>query len=173
ACDAPDSPVVVEIAERLVAVVGDDVAAVARPMSPYSAEKAAQEVVELTRTAATVVIDAPASITGARDLAAAIAGAVRALGATVVHIDDARLPRLARLGESAMSAPAPRGGPSEPKSVGGPVRAGARKAAWAAVAGVMVAAAVQLVSATDKGDIRPAATAPTSFLVEGRVGLAV
>ena len=92
----PEVPVVVEIAERLVAVAGAEVVAVPRRAEP---RLVAEEVAGLIAgmTPAVVLIDAPSTVAGAAALATLIADAVRLSGGqNVVEIDDARLLQLAR-----------------------------------------------------------------------------
>ena len=72
-------PVVVEIAERLVAVAGAEVVAVPRRAEPrLVAEEVARSIAGMTP--AVVLIDAPSTVAGAAALAALIADAVRLSG---------------------------------------------------------------------------------------------
>jgi type VII secretion-associated protein (TIGR03931 family) len=168
ACETPEPPVVVEIAERLVAVIGGGVAAVPRRMPPHPGGETARRVAEMAGDAATVVIDAPSSVTGARDLAASIAGALRSAGATVVQLDDARLSRLAR-----MAGATPSSDREPPAPATRVLRTGARRFAWVAAVGLTAAAAIPLTLPAGRPDVRSVERAPTTFLVEGRVALTV
>jgi type VII secretion-associated protein (TIGR03931 family) len=169
-----EATVVVEIAERLVMITGAEPVAISRVAQPHCvAEEVAGVIAGIA--AAVVLIDAPSAVVGASALATSIAGAVRRGGRKVVEIGDARVPRLAR---SALSV---RGDPSEPRCTEGPagVRSRARLVLGLAGAAVVVAAlslAVSAVVVGDRGGGPPPATvqtAPTTFLVEGRVALTV
>lgn len=167
--------VVVEIAERLVAITGAEVAAIPRVAQPHSvAEQVATAIAGMARHAsAVVVIDAPSTVSGASSLAALIAGAVRGSGRAVVEIDDARLAGMAR---SAPSVPAE---PSEPRPGAGTVRSRARMPsalAGTAVALTVLPLAISGVAPAGRHAVSPPATVqtvPTTFLVEGRVALTV
>ena len=178
----PEATVVVEIAERLVVITGaprhNQVVAIPRRAKPHSvAEEVATVIAGMTRDmTAVVLIDAPGTVTDAPALATSIAGAVRSSGRTVVEIDDARLTRLAR---SALDEP------SEPRctaSVGG-VRSRARMLGGLAAAAVVLTVSSLGVSTVATGGRRgvlttdkppeKVETAPTTFLVEGRVALTV
>ncbi|HSS25272.1 MAG TPA: type VII secretion-associated protein, partial [Mycobacterium sp.] len=163
-----EATVVVEIAERLVAIAGVEVVAVPRRAEPHLVvEEVASVIAGITcGTTAVVLVDAPSAVAGAPALATSIAGAVRSQGQTVVEIDDARLPRLATLAQSAQDEPSPP--PSNPGAGG--VRAHAWMLRGLAAAGVVLATAVP---AMRRHSVAPVDTAPTTFLVEGRVALAV
>ena len=172
-----EATVVVEIAERLVVITGAQVVAIPRRAEPHPvAEEAAAVIVGMTRHTSTVVlIDAPGTVTGAPALAALIAGAVRGSDRTVVEIGDARLPGLAR---SALSVP---GEPCEPRAATGVAgaRSRGRRISGLAGAAVVLTALPPAISAVAPagrhGVSFPAQvqTAPTTFLVEGRVALTV
>ena len=169
-----EATVVVEIAERLVAIAGVDVAAVPRRAEPHHvAEQLASVVDGITcGTTAVVLVDAPAMVAGASALATLIAGAVRRRGHTVVEIGDAALPTLAELAQSALPA---RGEPASPPSnanVGG-IRSHAWMLRGLAAAAVVLATAVPAVAAMGRHGAARVDTAPTTFLVEGRVALTV
>jgi type VII secretion-associated protein (TIGR03931 family) len=159
---------VVEIAERLVAIAGVEVIAVPRRAEPHLvAEEVAGFIAGITcGTTAVVLVDAPSTVAGAPALATLIAGAVRSQGQTVVEIDDARLPRLATLAQDEPSPP-----PSTPGAGG--VRAYAWRLRGLAAAAVVLAVAVPAVAAMGRHGVAPVDTAPTTFLVEGRVALTV
>jgi len=167
--------VVVEIADRLVAVAGAEVVAVPRRTEPQLvAEEVAGVIAGMTR--AVVLIDAPSTVAGAAALATLIADAVRgSSGQKVTEIDDARRLQLARAALKAISAR------DEPRSTGsaGGARSRGRRLGGLAAAGVVLAVLSLTVSAvaTD-GTVRrhgvPVADrTPTTFLVEGRVALTV
>jgi type VII secretion-associated protein (TIGR03931 family) len=170
----PEATVVVEIAERLVAIAGVEVVAVPRRTEPRPvAEQVATVVDGITcGTTAVVLVDAPAMVAGAPELAMLIAGAVRRRGQTVVEIGDAGLPGLAGLAQSSLSA---QGEPSPPPS--NPNVGGIRSHAWMlrglAAAAVVLATAVPAVAAMGRHGVTRVDTAPTTFLVEGRVVLTV
>jgi type VII secretion-associated protein (TIGR03931 family) len=169
-----EATVVVEIAERLVAISGAEPVAISRTAEPHCvAEEVATVIAGITRDMTPVVlIDAPSAIVGASALATAIAGAVRGGGRAVVDIGDARLPRLAR---SALAVP------DEPRctEISGAVRSRARVVTRLAGAAIVLAALPPAISAVGAGGRRGAPplamvqTAPTTFLVEGRVALTV
>lgn len=172
-----DAPVVVEIAERLVVITGAEVVAIPRGAGPHPAvEEAARSITAMTGTASAVVlIDAPSTVTGAPALGALIAGAVRRSGLAAVEIDDARLPGLAR---SALPVPED---PSEPRVTAGADRPRSRARIISGLAGAAVVltafplAISAVAPAARRGVSPPVAvqTAPTTFLVEGRVALTV
>ena len=166
----PDTTVVVEIAERLVAIAGAEVAAVPRTAEP---QRVAEEVVDVIagKPGGVVMIDAPSTVAGAAGLAALIAGAVPR-GQKVIRIDDARLLQLAR---SAVKVGSSCGDPRPNGPAGGP-RSRARRLGGLAAAGVFLVAAIPAVAAavTSARDAVPVADkSPTTFLVEGRVALTV
>jgi type VII secretion-associated protein (TIGR03931 family) len=177
---AVDQWVVVEIAERLVAISGAEVRALPRLTEPHpqtnGAEEVAGAVADMTTgTAAVVLIDAPSGVTGAPALAASIAEAVRHAGRKVVRIDDAQLPQLARLAAATLSTEA-----SEPQTAGaGRVRFRARTLAGAGAAGAAIGVlglagpTVPVGSPVIHPEAAATAKAPTTFLVEGRVAVTV
>lgn len=162
----PEATAVVEIAERLVAVTGAEAIAIPRGAEPQRVADEAAGVIAGMEPAA-VVIDAPSSVAGASTLATSIAGAVRPGGQVVVHIDDARLMRLAR---STLSV---RGEPPEPRPA---TRDRSRALSGLGAAAAVVAAMVPGVVTVGRHNPAPAArveSAPTTFLVEGRVAVSV
>lgn len=166
----PQVPVV-EIAERLIAIVGDDVVAVARRADSQSV---VAEVVRLVDemtcgTTATVLIDVPDSVAGARELAALLIGGLRRRGQRTVRVDDARLARLAL---SATCDVKDRVRPSgvDPDRV----RLRIRMSGGLAAATVVLAATVPAIAVGGHRGVAPVtAVASTTFLVEGRVALTV
>jgi type VII secretion-associated protein (TIGR03931 family) len=169
----PEAAVVVEIAERLVAIAGAEVVAVPRRTEPHPvAEQVARVVDGVTRdTTAVVLVDAPVLVAGAPALATLIAGALLRRGRTPVEIGDAQLPRLA--GSAQSSLPAQDEPCSPPSNVGvGGVRSHAWMLRGLAAAAVVLAAAVPAVAAMGRQGARRDA-APTTILVEGRVALTV
>jgi type VII secretion-associated protein (TIGR03931 family) len=171
ACDANHEAVVVEIAERLVAIVGPEIAAVSRTAEPPDVAEAIVSVIGEMCSDATVIvlIDVPTAIAGARELATLIAHAVRDSGQSVVEIDETRLLRLA---VSAQSAVPEHIEPSRPPAA---PRAPSRtsKLRGFAAATVVLAAAVPVVAGVGHHGVAPTTAAPTTFLVEGRVTLMV
>jgi type VII secretion-associated protein (TIGR03931 family) len=173
-----DAAVVVEIAERLVAITGATGAgsvAVPRGAQPRAvAEEVATVIAGMTRdAAAAVLIDAPSSVAGAPALATSIAAALRDGGRAVAELGDARLPPLT---QAALSVPDE---PSEPRSTAGSVRSRARVVAGLAGAAVVLTVlslAIPAVGTVDRrGASAPAQVQamPTTFLVEGRVAVTV
>jgi type VII secretion-associated protein (TIGR03931 family) len=168
----PDATVVVEIADRLVAVAAApdvDVVAVPRTMEP---PLVANEVASLIAagTRAAVLIDAPAAVAGAAALATLIADAVRdGGGQTVTEVDDARLLQLARRASQLGSDF------DEPRSTCGAhaSRSRARPLGWLAAAGVVVVVAVPAVGAMGRHEGQAMHKTATTILVEGRVALTV
>ena len=169
-----ESTVVVEVAERLVAITGAEPVAISRVAEPQCvAEEVAGMIAGIA--AGVVVVDAPSTVVGAPALGTLIADAVRGCGRAVMECDDFRLRRLAR---SAMSVPDK---PSEPRVTAGSggVRSRARVVLGLAGAAVVLTALSPAVSAVVAGGRRGgpppaiAQTAPTTFLVEGRVALTV
>lgn len=169
---AVDGPaVVVEIAERLVAIAAAEIVAVPRRGEPAGvADEVARFVDENTcSTTAVALIDAPDTIPGAAALATLIAGALRSQGRTVVEIDDAAL---ARVASSAPEDPVA----DDPVADVPPLSSSGRRrakiprglAAAAALLAVTVPAA-----ALGRQGATPVGSAPTTFLVEGRVALTV
>ena len=140
----PNATVVVEIADRLVAVAAAEVVAVPRTMEPPTVAHEVASLIAATMRAV-VLIDAPGTVAGAAALATLLADAVRDGGAqTVIEIDDARLRQLARRASQLRSDS------DEPRSTGGArgSRSRARRLGWLAAAGVVVVAAVPAVGAT-------------------------
>jgi type VII secretion-associated protein (TIGR03931 family) len=171
---ATDEKVVVEIGERLVAIVGAGIQAVHRRSEPQLvAQDVADVIAGMTRgTSPVVLIDTPSQIAGATALAAAIADAVRDTARRVLHIDGARLPALARLPGA---TPSPER--SGPRSVAAAsVRSRRRKLAGTGAAGAVLAVLVLAAPAPEpvrRHDVLSAAQAPATYLVEGRVALTV
>ncbi|WP_322857881.1 type VII secretion-associated protein [Mycobacterium shigaense] len=168
AASAPS--VVVEIAERLVAIVGTDISGIARTGEPRAvAEGVARAVSEiLCGATAVVLVDAPAGVSDAPALAALIAREVRDGGASAIEIDAARLVKLA------LSAQPTRSPQRKPHPPGRSARCGRLRApAWRglAAAAVVLAAVVPVMAGV--GRHGPATTAATTFLVEGRVAMTV
>lgn len=172
-----EATVVVEVAERLVMITGADPIAISRTAeTDCVAEEVATVIAGITtEMTAAVLIDAPSGVAGASALATAIAGAVRRGGRAVLEIGDARLLRLAR---SALSVPDE---PSTPRGTGSSagVRSRARVVTGLAGAAIVLAALSPAITAVvadgRRGGSLPATgrTAPTTFLVEGRVALTV
>ncbi|WP_099288620.1 type VII secretion-associated protein [Mycobacterium persicum] len=166
AAGAAAEAVVVEIADRLVVVVGSDVmTAVPRlAKARVEADEVAGVVAGITRgTGAAVVIDVPGTVAGAAALATAIAGVLRARQA-VAEGDDARLSRLAK-----DATEKPTG-----FSSGSPgVQRGARAGRFAGLAAAGVALTVLVVAATAHQGATAVPVVSTTFLVEGRVALTV
>ncbi|MGO8940066.1 MAG: type VII secretion-associated protein [Mycobacterium sp.] len=168
----PDATVVVEIADRLVAVAAaPDVEVVAVPRTrepPLVADEVASLIAARTRAA--VLIDAPDTVAGAAALATLIADAVRdGGGQTVTEIDDARVLQLARRASQLRSDL------DEPRSTDAArgSRSRARPLGWLAAASVVVAAALPAVGAMGRHEGQAMHKTPTTYLVEGRVALTV
>jgi type VII secretion-associated protein (TIGR03931 family) len=166
--------VTVEIAERLVAITGSEVAAIPRVAQPHSVADEVATVIRDT-TAAVVLIDGPGTVAGAPALAALIAAAVRESGRTAVEIGDARLARLAQA-----AASLPEGTRESTASAGtGGVRSRARTAGGLAAAALLLTVLPMVMSGgAPRGGHGPSPSvavsmAPTTFLVEGRVALTV
>lgn len=166
---APDATVVVEIAERLVAITEDEVTAVPRTAQPQSVAHDVADVVAGMCPCA-VLIDAPSTVTGSSALATLIADAVRGTGRNgrdVLEINDFRLARLARSVHPAqVTAVAPVGA----------VRWRGRTLSGLGAAAIVVAAAAPSAVSMGRPDgvaPKPDHTAPTTFLVEGRVAVSV
>jgi type VII secretion-associated protein (TIGR03931 family) len=173
-CAAPDETVVVEIAERLVAITASEVTAVPRTAEPQFVAHGVAGVVAAVAPEA-VLIDTPSTVAGAPALAALIADAVRGNGRNapdLLEINDIRLARLAR---STCSAAAALSGPATtaPAGIGRP--RGRTRSGLVAAAIVVAAAAPTAVTTGRPGVVapKPVETAPTTFLVEGRVALSV
>jgi type VII secretion-associated protein (TIGR03931 family) len=162
----PEVTAIVEIAERLVAVVGAEVSAVPRTAD---SRRAAQDVANVIvgMAAAVVVLDVPGGVPGAPELAAMIADLIVDSTRTVVKVDSERL---AQLAAPAKADPPPP--PAAPRV--GRVRPHVRSAV-VTVAIVLIAAipAVATTQRPDAGTTTRVESAPTTFLVEGRVALSV
>ncbi|OBG57522.1 MULTISPECIES: type VII secretion-associated protein [unclassified Mycobacterium] len=161
-----DAATVVEIAERMV-VVGDAAVAIRRGAQPCAV---ADEVIAAVagRPAGVLLIDEPSTIAGSSTLAAAIAAVAGGNGRTVVRIGAARLARLARLAVSDLDRPAK---PGDDRG-----RPRARTLAGIGAAGIVLAAAAPAGISADRHRPVTAPTVqavPTTFLVEGRVAVAV
>ncbi|HEY2449394.1 MAG TPA: type VII secretion-associated protein [Mycobacterium sp.] len=162
----PGMTAVVEIAERLVAIIGTEVSAVPRTAEPQRVAADVANVI-VGMAAAVVVLDVPSTVPGAPELATMIADLIRDSAQTVAEIDDARLAQLASPAQT--DPPAPRAAPRV-----GRVRPHARSAL--AAAAIVLAAAVPAVATTrrpDAGTTTRVESVPTTFLVEGRVALSV
>ncbi|BBY22590.1 type VII secretion-associated protein [Mycobacterium stomatepiae] len=162
--------VVVEIAERLVAVAGEDVVAVART---GPAQSVAEEVTRLVGEIAcgaitTVLIDAPGSIAGAQAVATLIAGSLHSSGQRIVRIDDARLSRLAHSATRKVQTGAPR-----PQVDAGRARSRVGMFGGLAAAGVALVAEVPVLAAGGHRAVARLPASSTTFLGEGRVALTV
>lgn len=174
----PEETALVEIADRLAVIVGTEVTeaiAIPRNGDPQSvADEVAGVIVGMAP--ATVLIDTPSRVAGASTLASLIADTVRGGGILkTLEIDDVRLSRLARSalparGEASAStrtAPAAAAGRSRVRTLSG----------LGAAAIVVAAPALVTVHATEgrhgEAITKQVETAPTTFLLEGRVALAV
>jgi type VII secretion-associated protein (TIGR03931 family) len=171
---APDATVVIEIAERLVAITGSQVAAVPRTAEPQSVAHSVAGIVAALAPEA-VLIDTPSTVAGAPVLAALIADAVRDGGQIIpdiLEINDFRLARLAR--STYPATPEPPGPAATAGTITGRPR-GRSRSGLVAAAIVVAAAAPTAMTMGRPGVVapRPVATAPTTFLVEGRVALSV
>jgi type VII secretion-associated protein (TIGR03931 family) len=170
----PDAALVVEIAERLVAIAGAEIVAVPRGKECRTvAEEIAGVIAGMARgTTSVVLIDAPSTVAGASALASLTAGAARSSGLTVVEIDDTRLSRLAISARSTLSA---QDEPPQPQSDAGAraVRSRAQLFKGLAAAAVVLAATAPAVAGMGRHGLAAVKTAPTRFLVEGRVALTV
>jgi type VII secretion-associated protein (TIGR03931 family) len=164
--------VVVEIAERLVVITGAEVVAIPRGAQPHPvAKNAARTIAGMAPTF--VLLDASATVAGAPALATMIAAEVRGHGRAVVEIGDARLPRLA---QSALSAPEEPSAPRVAEAGNHRSRARTMSALAAAAAMTVLPLAISAAPPTARqgGSTRAQVqTAPTKFLVEGRVALTV
>lgn len=163
----PEARAIVELTDGFAVISGcSRIAAVRRRTdSAAVAEEVAGVVAEMTGVT-TVVIDAARGVAAARPLATLIAGAVGA-GAdrTAVVVDDARLRRLAKgirptVCDRVADNPRPRARV--------PVRL-----AGTGVALVVVALAVPALTPERRHTAPSAMQLPTTYLVEGRVALAV
>lgn len=163
--------IVVEIAERLVAIVGAEVIGIPRKVESQTvADEVACAIGEIgCGTKAVVLIDAPSAVVGATTLGALIAGVVRDSGRSAIEIDAMRLSKLATSAQSTLSPRSEPPPPSVPRSAGIRWRAFGLRGLVAVA--VVLAAVVPMVAAV--GHHRVAPTAATTFLVEGRVALTV
>lgn len=168
-----EATVVVEVAERLVAITGAEVAAIPRVADEHSVAEEVATVIagDAHHPSAVVLIDAPGTVAGGPTLAALIAGAVRGSGRAVVEIGDAEL---ARSVPDEVPAP-PEAGAG---AATGDARSRARTVAGLAAAVVALTALPLAISggAPRRGGGPPPATVlpvPTTLLVEGRVALTV
>ncbi|CAM4130398.1 type VII secretion-associated protein,c family [Mycobacterium basiliense] len=169
---ATPAAVVVEIADRLLAVVylgvgeraGEHIVAVPRRSEPQVAEAVVGVVAGMMgNSAGALVVDAPSAVAEASALSGLVRGSCG--DRNVVEVSDGRLAQLARLGRgvSLPSAPAP----TET------VRPGRRVGRLARLAVVIVAVTTVAVVAPDRHG-PPAARPPSAaVLVEGRVALTV
>jgi type VII secretion-associated protein (TIGR03931 family) len=169
---SPDDSVVVEIADRIVAVAGADVRRVIAVPRRTGSRRLKDEADDVRRviagmTPGVVLVDAPRAVGGAAALAASIAGALGD-GFTVVQIDDARLTQLARATQPARPTPC----------AAAPARGErSRAAALVRLGALGVLLAVPAVAAVGRhGAPTSRVAAPieaTTFLIEGRVALTV
>ncbi len=166
-----EATVMVEIADRLVVVAGDEVVAVPRRTEPVLVAEEVAGVIAgmvagMTRGTESVVVDVPSTVAGAPALATWIAGAVRDScgGQAVVEVDDARLARLARDEPCA---------PLASRSAGGSRSRAHRPAGLAAAGVVLTVLGVAVEAVVGRHGAAPGQVAPTTFLVEGRVALTV
>jgi type VII secretion-associated protein (TIGR03931 family) len=170
----PEAMVVVEIAERVVAIVGAETVGVPRGVEQdLVAEEVATVIGEMSSgTTAVVLIDVPSTVAEASGLAAAIASEVRKSGQRAMEIDAARLSRLAA---SARTALPNRGESSQRESAASArgVRSPRPMLRGLAAAAVVFAAVAPVVIGAGGRGVAPPTTAPTTFLVEGRVALTV
>jgi type VII secretion-associated protein (TIGR03931 family) len=171
ASNAEPAAMVVEIAERLVAIAGDDVVAVPRGAEPQPVAEAIVRLIgEMTGgTTTAVLIDVPGAVAGAQALATLIAGRLRRSGRPVVEIGDARLVRLIVAVAVKAQDKLPRPQPVD----AGHVRSRVRMLGGLAAAATVLAAAVPAMAAVGHRAVPPVNTPPTTFLVEGRVALTV
>ena len=170
---SPEATVVVEIADRLVSIVGDSqrerLVAVPRRTGLRSVvEEVAAAVARMGRgSTSLVLIDTPSAVAGAAALATLIVAAVRDAdnGQTAVVVDDARLPRLAQ------SVRLPEDEPTQPAADAGGFGSRGWKRSGVAAAGFVLAVAAPAVAAVGRNGVPVTVAAPTTFLVEGRVAL--
>jgi type VII secretion-associated protein (TIGR03931 family) len=170
----PEAMVVVEIAERVVAIVGAETVGVPRRVEPgLVAEEVATVIGEMSSgTTAVVLIDVPSTVAEAPGLAAAIASEVRNSGQRAVEIDATRLSRLAASARTALPNQSESSQRQSASSAGG-VRSPRLMLRGLAAAAVVFAAVVPVVVGAGGHGVAPPTTAPTTFLVEGRVALTV
>ncbi|HEX5252278.1 MAG TPA: type VII secretion-associated protein [Mycobacterium sp.] len=171
---APDATVVVEIAERLVAITASEITAVPRTAEPQSVARDVAGVVAAMAPEA-VLIDTPSTVAGAPTVAVLIADALRGGGQNIPDILEINDIRLARLARSAYRAT---GEPSGPPATApaGPGRPRGRTLSGLVAAAIVVAAAAPTALTMGRPGVvapKPVETAPTTFLVEGRVALSV
>jgi type VII secretion-associated protein (TIGR03931 family) len=171
ASNAEPAAMVVEIAERLVAIAGDDVVAVPRGAEPQPVAEAIVRLIgEMAGgTTTAVLIDVSGAVAGAQALATLIAGRLRRSGRPVVEIGDARLVRLTVSAAVKAQDKLPRPQPVD----AGHVRSRVRTLGGLAAAATVLAAAVPAMAAVGHRAVPPVNTPPTTFLVEGRVALTV
>jgi type VII secretion-associated protein (TIGR03931 family) len=169
---AADTPIVVEIAARLVVVsaeLDDRVVAAPRTDEPRRVVDAVVRVVVQMGPAATVVIDAPEGVGGASVVAAMVAERLHGRGndRTVVIVDDGLLRRLAGEVEAQDTAAVARVDQTRPASrrtIGVPV----------VVAALVVVVALIFALALRGREAPPgSAQVPLTYLVEGRVALEI
>lgn len=171
---AADATVAVEIAERLVAVIAGEVTAIPRTAGPREVARDVAGVVAAMAPDA-VLIDTPSGVVGASVLARLIADAVRGASRDIPDIIEVNDIRLARIARSAFPAATHSSG----AAASSPVRAGrarSRMPSAVGAAAIVVAAAAPTAVTMGRPDEvarRPVETAPTTFLVEGRVALSV
>ncbi|ORV14717.1 type VII secretion-associated protein [Mycobacterium celatum] len=158
---SPLPTVVVEIAQRLVVVIGAVVRAEPRRGEPQRVAEAVARVVAgmTSNSAATVVIDAPCSVPGARVVATMIAERLPA-GLAVRQVDDAGLQRLAA---SAV--------PGDEQAVDVVVRR-PRRYRGSIVLVPLIAVALGFIAFSHHAPSE-SRDMPTTFLVEGRVAVQV
>jgi type VII secretion-associated protein (TIGR03931 family) len=170
----PEAMVVVEIAERVVAIVGAETVGVPRRVGQgLVAEEVATVIGEMSSgTTAVVLIDVPSTVAEAPGLAAAIASEVRNSGQRAVEIDATRLSRLAASARTALPNQSESSQRQSASSAGG-VRSPRLMLRGLAAAAVVFAAVVPVVVGAGGHGVAPPTTAPTTFLVEGRVALTV
>lgn len=162
--DGQDGQVLVEIAERLVAITGSGTLAEPRSGSPEEVAEAVVRRIPVAYGAGTVLIDGPIGIGGAAALAELISARLRAVRpeVTVELVDDSRLSHWA-----AVVA-----GPTQP-SRPVPCDRGARRLPVLLTAGVLLSVAVAGAGGWHRRPASPGAETPMTFLVEGRVALQV
>lgn len=168
--------VVVEIADRLVAITGSETTAVPRNAEPRSVADHVADVIAGMVPAA-VLIDTPGAVAGAPALAALITNTLRGggrKGRDILEINDIRLDRLAR---SAVPRGALASGPAATAPATAlPLRSRARTLSGLGAAAIVVAlAAPAAITMGRTGVVAPKQVdaAATTFLVEGRVALSV
>lgn len=168
--------VVVEIADRLVAITGSETTAVPRNAEPRSVADHVADVIAGMVPAA-VLIDTPGAVAGAPALAALITNTLRGggrKGRDILEINDIRLDRLAR---SAVPRGALASGPAATAPAAAlPLRSRARTLSGLGAAAIVVAlAAPAAITMGRTGVVAPKQVdaAATTFLVEGRVALSV